>query len=83
MIGYMLLYVSYTYHFVCLVTCIVLISLVSIIVHLCLILGVYVCLWLITNCLCMLMFACGQVYNGVMVVVTHEVVVCIVDKVMH
>jgi len=30
-----------------------------------------------------IMVACGNVYNGVMVVVMHEVMVCVVDMVMH
>jgi len=40
-------------------------------------------LWLIMNCLCTLVFTCGQVYSDVVVVVMCEVVVCIVDMVMH
>lgn len=71
------------YILICLVTSIILIGLVTSIVHLCLIICVYACVWWITHCLCMLMFACGQVYNDVMVAFMHEVVVCIVDKVMH
>lgn len=68
---------------VCLVTCIILVGLVSSIIRLCLITSIYACVWLVTHCLYMLMFACGQVYNDVVVVVMHEVVVGIVDKVMH
>ena len=38
---------------------------------------------MITHWLHMLMFTCVQVYNDVVVVFMHEVVVCVVDKVMH
>ena len=38
---------------------------------------------LIMHCLCTLVFTCGQVYNDVVVVVMHEVMVCVVDMVMH
>jgi len=65
-LGYILVY---------LVMCIILVVLVSSIVRLYLITCVYACVWLVTHCLCMLMFACGQVYNDVVVVVMHEVVV--------
>jgi len=39
--------------------------------------------WLIMHCLCTLVFTCGQVYSDVVVVVTHEVMVCVVDMVMN
>jgi len=68
---------------VCLVAHIILVGLVTSIVHLCLITCVYACVWLVRNFLCMLMFTCGQVYNDVMVVVMHEVMMCVVVKVMH
>ena len=35
------------------------------------------------DCLCILMVACGNAYNGVMVVFMHEVMVCVVDMVMN
>ena len=71
------------YILVCLVTCIIIVDLVTSVVRLCLIVCVYACVWLVTHCLCMLMFACGQVYNNAVVVFMHEVMVCIIDKVMH
>lgn len=76
-------YCMFGYILVCLVTCIILVGLVTSIVHLYLTTCVYACVWLVTHCLCMLMFACGQVYSDAVVAVMHEVVVCIVDKVMH
>jgi len=74
---------SLGYILVCLVTCIILVGLVSSIICFCLITCVYACVWLFMNYLCMLMFSCGQVYNDVVFVFMHEVVVCVVDKVMH
>ena len=44
---------------------------------------VFMSVWLIVHCLCMLVFTCGQVYSDVVVVVMHEVIVCVVDMVMH
>jgi len=47
----------------------------------------HMCLCICVNgmhCLCMFMFACGQVYSDIMmVVVMHEVMVCFVVEVMH
>jgi len=40
-------------------------------------------IWLIMHCFFMLVFTCGQVYIDVVVVVMHEVVVCVVDMVIH
>ena len=68
---------------VCFITCIILIGLLSSIIHSCSIIRFYACLLLVTHCLCMLMFACGQVYNDVMLVFMHEVMVCVFDMVMH
>ena len=88
-VAYMLLYVAslhpcmLVFILVCLITCTSLVGLVTSIVHLCLITCVYACAWLVTHCLCMLMFAYGQVYSDVMVVFMHEVIVCVVDKVIH
>lgn len=85
--GYMLLYLGYMYQFcalgyivVCLVTFLyawlhVSFFLVTSIVHLGLITCVYACIWLVTHLLCMLMFACGQVYNDLVVFVMLEVMV--------
>ena len=39
--------------------------------------------WLIMHCLCTLVFTCGHVYSDVVVVVMHNVMVCVVDMVMH
>ena len=39
--------------------------------------------WLVMHYLCMSIFTCAQVYNDVVVVVMHEAMVCVVDKVMH
>jgi len=39
--------------------------------------------WLIVHCLYTLTFTGGQVHNYVVVVVMHEVMVCVVDMVMH
>ena len=39
--------------------------------------------WLIMHFLCMLMFTCGQVYSDLVFVVMHELMVCVVDMVMH
>ena len=91
MTGYMLLYVAYMCHFVCLVTfsyvwvnffmvgymydscrfgCKYRRSFLNTFVHM--------CVWYITHFLCMLMFSCRQVYNGVMVVVfMHAVIACV------
>jgi len=44
---------------------------------------IYSYVQLIWHCLCMLMVACGNVYNGVMVFVMHEVIACIVDMAMN
>lgn len=75
---------SLGYILVCLVTCISLVGLVISIVRLCLITCVHAYVWFITNFLCVLMVSCSHVYNGVMVVVVmHEVMVCVVDMVMH
>jgi len=72
------------YILVCLVACIILAGLISSIVHSCLIICVYAYVWMVKHCLCMFMVACGQVYSEVMmVVVMHEVVVCVVVEVMH
>jgi len=58
--------------------------LISSIVHACLVVCVYAYVWMVMHRLCMFMIACGQVYNDVMmVVVRHEVVVCVVVEVMH
>jgi len=95
--GYMSTYVTYMYHwsmFGCnpacwLHSCMLgymyhSCRLISSIVHSCLIICVYAYVWMVMNHLCMLMFACGQVYSDVMMVaVMHEVVVCIVVEVMH
>ena len=96
MTSHILLYVSYLYHFACVVTfsyvwlhscmigtCIILVGSLTSIVCLCLITCVYACVWLVTHCLCMSVFACAQVYIDVVVVVMHEVLVWVVDKVMH
>ena len=69
---------------ICLVECIILSGLISSIVHSCLIICIYAYVWKVMHHLCMLMFACGQVYSDiVMVVVMSEVVVCVVVEVMH
>jgi len=44
--------------------------------HLC----ISVVIW---HCLCMRLVACGNVYNAVMVVVMHEVMVYVLDMVLH
>jgi len=64
-------YMSLGYIIVCLVTCIILLGLVSSVIHLCLITCVYACVWLVTNFLCTLIFAYGRVYNDVIVFVMH------------
>jgi len=38
---------------------------------------------LIWHFLCILLVACGNVYNGIMVVVMHKVIACIVDMALH
>jgi len=74
----------FRYILVCLVTCIILVGLVTSIYHLCLIACIHACVWLLTHFLCTLLFACSHVYSGVMItVVMHEVMVCVVDMVMH
>jgi len=96
MIGYMLLYAAYMllyvtwlhscmYDFihVFLFACIIHVGLVSSIICSCLIVYVCACVWFVMHYLCIFMFSCGKVYNDVMVVIMHEVVVCVVDKVMH
>ena len=44
---------------------------------------VHMYVWLIKNFLCMLIVACGNVFNGAMVVVMHEDKTCIVDMALH
>jgi len=44
---------------------------------------IYVYVLLIRRWICMLIVACGNVYNGEMVVVMHEVITCIVDMDLH
>jgi len=90
MISYMSIYVTCMYHcsmfgyiLVLFVACIILASSISSIVHSFLIICSYAYVQLVTYFLCMFMFACGQVYNDVVVVVLHEVVVCVFVKVMH
>lgn len=39
--------------------------------------------WFIMHFLCMLVFTCGEVYSDVVVVVLREVMVCVLDMVMH
>lgn len=73
----------FDYILVCLVVCIILVGLVTNIVPLCSIKCVHAYVWLIMHCLCMLRVACGNVYSRVMVVVTHEVISCIIDMVLH
>ena len=82
MTGYILIYVAYMYHhsmidyiLVCWVACIIISGLISSIVH-SLTIRVYAYVWMVMHQLCMFMSTCGQVYNDVMVVVMHEVVVC-------
>lgn len=58
--------------------------LISNIIHSCLTICVYAYVCMVMHCSCMLMFACGQVYSDIMmVVVMHEVMVCVVVEVMH
>lgn len=72
------------YIFVRLVACIILVGLISSIIHSCLILHVYAHVWMVMDHLCMFMFACGQCYNdAMMVVIMHEVMVCVFVEVMH
>ena len=69
---------------VCLVAGIILAGLISSIVRSCLVICVYVYVWMVVHHLCMFMFANGQVYSDVMmVVIMHEVMVCVVVEVMH
>ena len=69
---------------VSLVACIILAGLISSIFYSCWIICVYAYVWMVMHRLCMFMFSCGQVYSDVMmVVVMHEVVVCVVVEVMH
>ena len=53
--------------------------LVTRIYHLFLTTCVHMYVYLTRYCLCMLIVACGNVCNGVMVFVMHEVIACIVD----
>lgn len=43
----------------------------------------YVYFLLVWHCLCILSISCSNVYNGVMVVVMHEVITCIVHMALH
>jgi len=88
--GYMSIYVAYMYRcsilgyiLVCLVACIILVGLISSMVHSFLIICAYVHVYLVTYCLCMFTFSCGQEYSDVVVVVMHEVMVCAIVKVIH
>ena len=44
---------------------------------------VFMSVWLIMHILCILMFTCGKVYSDVVVVFMHEVMLCVVDMIMH
>ena len=77
MIGYVLLHVTYM-----LIFCHVLTSL-YVRLHSCRFDYIYMYASLIWHYLCMLMVACGNVYDGIMVVVMHKVIACIVDMALH
>ena len=51
--------------------------------HLCSTTYVHTYVYMNKNSLCMLIVACGNVCNGVMVVVMHEVIACIIDMALH
>jgi len=91
MTGYMSTYIACMYRcsmlgyiLVCLVACIILAGFILSIFHPYLIIRVYAYVWMVMHRLCMFMFAYSQVYSdAMMVVIMHEVVVCVIVEVMH